>query len=356
MYSKSKTLKEKRMPVGSISNSDGMGGMDAVQNYPESSPSSVAGANQPNQATIQEAAAILDQLVNGSSSSMTGGAGQVGAGPWSDGAGDGSQGYGGFPGAGGASEGADPQQALQMVQTLLNDLTGGQGMPGAGMAGPGNGIPSGGPSGVGGGGQEGSAAGLTNSYNNVMNLISSNGSSPTDITNAINQFEAAGGSQFPNVQNAMNNIKASVADGTYSQQASQGALEGAAQRDGIQGVSNPQIDGNAGMANQDAGWYDSGSNAAQNYFKNPSVGGNSTILANEINGGAPPSQIKNNALALAQEAQNAGMTNVANAARNVANSINDGSYNAQASSQALGSAINTDNLKPGVNPVNWDSN
>jgi hypothetical protein len=318
--------------------------------YPDPSSSNVAGGNQPNQATIQEAAAILDQLVNGSSSMGNDGAGQVGGGgPWSGGMGDGSQGYGGgSQGPSGASGPADPQQALQLVQTLLNDLTGGQSAPGADPGGPGA-------AGAPGSGAPSSNA-LTNSYNNVMNLMSGNGGSPTDITNAINQFEAAAGSQFPNVQNAMNNIKASLADGTYSQQGSQGALEGAAQQDGMQGVNSPQIDGSAGMGNQNAGWYDSGSQNAQNYFKDSSVGANSTILANEINGGAPPSQIKDNALALAKEAQNAGMPNLANAAQNIAKSVDDGTYNAQASSQALGSATNTDNLKSGATPVDWGSN
>ena len=201
-----------------------------------------------------------------------------------------------------------------------------------------------------------SGSSITSSYNNVMNLVSENGSSAADIENAIDKFEATAGSQDKDVQNAMNNLKASLSDGTYSQQGSQGALEGAAQRDGLQGVSNPQISGDSGMDNQNNGFYDSNSENSRNLFKDPSVGVNTTILHNEIDGGAPSSQIKNNAMALAQEAKNSGMTNVATAAENIAKSVDDGTYDAKASSQALASATNTDNLKPGATPLSWDSN
>jgi hypothetical protein len=197
---------------------------------------------------------------------------------------------------------------------------------------------------------------ISSAYNNVMSVISEDGSSAADIKKAIDQFETIAGPQDHDIVNAMNNMKASLSDGTYSQQGSQGALAGAAQKDGLGGIVQPQINGPGGMANQMAGLYDSGSASSRATFKNPSVGANSAILQAEISGGAPSSQIKNNALALAKEAKAAGMNDVYQAAQNIAKSVDDGSYNGPASSKALASATNSDNLQSGANPVTWGSN
>ena len=86
------------MPIG-MSNSGGMMGTEEMLDYSTQNPSSAAGGSQPNQPTVQEAAAVLDQLVNGSSS-------RVGE------------------NADNALGAADPRQALQMLQGLFNDLTG----------------------------------------------------------------------------------------------------------------------------------------------------------------------------------------------------------------------------------------
>ncbi|MEA3116855.1 MAG: hypothetical protein QOI13_125 [Paraburkholderia sp.] len=58
------------------------------------------------------------------------------------------------------------------------------------------------------------------------------------------------------VNNAVTNMVNSLNIGTFSQQGTQGALEGAASKDGLQGVLTPQINGASGMGSQTGGLYD----------------------------------------------------------------------------------------------------
>jgi hypothetical protein len=89
------------------------------------------------------------------------------------------------------------------------------------------------------------------------------------------------------------------------------------------------VDGASGLPMQESGMFD----GAQT--KLGSVGANLNILEAEISGGAPSSQIGNNAQALATEARAAGYDDIADAAQNIANSQTDNTYNAGASVEAL---------------------
>lgn len=194
---------------------------------------------------------------------------------------------------------------------------------------------------------------LANDYNNVMQQVSADGNSAQNVQQAVQQYmqdaQASGSALTPDVQNAMNNIASSLQDGTYSQQGSQGALEGAAEQDGMVGTESPSIAGQAGDAAQAAGEFDPSTN------QDGALGANAAILESEIaNGNAQGGQqITNNATALAKEAANQAQTDaaagnttaaaqdtaLATAAQNIANSTGDGTYSGSASLQALEAAL-----------------
>jgi hypothetical protein len=182
----------------------------------------------------------------------------------------------------------------------------------------------------------------TAQYNNLMTDISADGTSAEQITEDADAFlataQATPGNPYANTETAVNNAVKSLSDGTYSQQGTEGAMEGAAARDGMTGAFAPLVAGAAGSAQQQAGQFDGGSgNVALG-----SVGANANILISEMTNGAPSSQIQNNAQALATEASNAGNDDVAQAAQNIATSETDGSYSASLSVQALDAAITQD--------------
>lgn len=182
-------------------------------------------------------------------------------------------------------------------------------------------------------------------YNQLMSDVSANGTSAStiqsDTSNLMSAMQASGGN-FSNLTPALMNMQNSLSNGTFSQQGSQGALEGAAARDGMTGVLAPEISGSSGLSAQDHGNYDGGS-----AFHSPQNGGhgdlaaNADVLMDEMKGGAPTSQIKNNAEALKTEASNSGNSSLATAAQNIINSQSDGTYNADASANAISTAFGT---------------
>lgn len=181
------------------------------------------------------------------------------------------------------------------------------------------------------------SASITSNYNTMMADLSANGTSADTIKGDVKQFQSAlqssGGNQ--DLKAAAANITNSLDNGTFSQQGSQGALEGAATKDKLTNVNTPQIDGNAGQAHQSAGSY----NGAQVGSKDANL----NILKDEI--AAHPSdlaQVRNNAQALSKEAANSGNTRLANAASNIAKSTSDGTYSADKSSKALDMSNMTD--------------
>lgn len=187
-----------------------------------------------------------------------------------------------------------------------------------------------------------SPSSVTSSYNQLMTDLSANGTSKQTLQNDASAFLAASNSSgggTPDVNNAVNDMVKSLSDGTFSQQGSQGTLEGAASKDGLQGVLTPQINGNFGMQDQNAGDYDANSSYHTGPGAHGSLGANADVLFDEMRGGAPTSQIINNATALRNQATNAGDTGVANVAQNIINSIGDGTYNAAASDSALNAAV-----------------
>ncbi|MGI4801506.1 MAG: hypothetical protein ACRYG8_47265 [Janthinobacterium lividum] len=257
------------------------------------------------------------------------------------------------------STGDQAQLLEQAVQQLLSALEGGGSQIGAAPTIPPGQGDAGGASGA--TGTDPNAT-LTSDYNNVMSQLSANGNSAQNIQQAVQQFmqdaQTAGSGTDQNVQTAMTNMIKSLQDGTFSQQGSQGALEGAAERDGMSGVVSESIAGQPGGAAQAAGAFD----PAQN--QKGALGANAAILESEIaNGNAKGGQqITNNATALATEATNqakadaaAGNTDaaaqdtaLASAAQNIANSANgtgDGTYNGAASLQALQNAMPDDSNK-----------
>ncbi|MBB3175259.1 hypothetical protein FHR90_003113 [Endobacter medicaginis] len=290
-------------------------------------------------------------------------------------------GGGGVPGAGGDTAAVMPdtdtavggqdseiQSLEQAVQELLGALQQGQSggtTPGATQASstpdtttpatttPAASAPAGGAGQSTGAGTPGT---LASDYNDVLSQVAANGNSAQDIQQAVQKFlqdaDASGDNSDQSLQQAMNNILGSLQDGTYSQQGSEGALQGAAQRDGLGGVNTVSVAGKDGGAEQASGAFDAASNAKG------SLGANTAILESEISSGgsAGSQQITNNAGALANEADAAakaatssGDTQAASqdqalatAARNIANSAQgsgDGSYDAQASLSALQSAL-----------------
>ncbi|NRO99575.1 hypothetical protein GWC77_27330 [Paraburkholderia sp. NMBU_R16] len=183
---------------------------------------------------------------------------------------------------------------------------------------------------------------VTQSYNKMMTDLSANGTPKTTLEADANDFESTlknANLQNSSLMDATQNMVASLNDGTFSQQGSQGALEGAAHQGDLQGAITPQIDGNAGMQWQDAGAFDGNSAFHTQSGDHGSLGANENILASEIADGAGQSQIANNANALEKEATNAGDTGLAQAAQNVINSLGDGTYNAKASETALNNAL-----------------
>lgn len=270
--------------------------------------------------------------------------------------------------AAGGGQDAEIQSLEQAVQELLGALQQGQSpaiatgpgpvqtpqLAGAGAAAPTD--TSGGATGAGPSGAAGGSGTLASDYNDVLSQVAANGNSAQNVQQAVQKFlqdaDASGDNSDQSLQQAMNNILGSLKDGTYSQQGSEGALQGAAQRDGLSGVNTVSIAGQAGGAQQAAGVFDAGSNAKG------SLGANTAILESEIaNGGSAGSQqITNNAAALANEASAAAQTAtnsgdvatasqdqaLAAAASNIAGSAQgtgDGSYDAQASLSALQSAL-----------------
>src|SRR5262245_40958057 len=90
-------------------------------------------------------------------------------------------------------------------------------------------------------------------YNQLMSDVSANGTSASTLNKDADHFLALaqfGGSKDSNTIAAVQNMKTSLGNGTYTQQGTQGALEGAAQRDGMTGVNTPQIEGAAGNTDQ----------------------------------------------------------------------------------------------------------
>ena len=211
-------------------------------------------------------------------------------------------------------------QTMQEMMQLLSQMTSGQGAPSQSAS-----------QGQGAGNQTPAPA---TAYNKLMEDLSASGTSAQAIQqdgqNVLSALQQSGGGGG-DLANAVNSMVGSLSNGTFSQQGSQGALEGAAAKDGLTNVDTPQIDGNAVQAYQSAGDYDGGNVGSLN--------ANLNILKDEIT--ANPSdltQVHNNAQALANEAANSGNTDLANAARNIASSTQDGTYNGAASLQALQNA------------------
>lgn len=218
---------------------------------------------------------------------------------------------------------ADPSN----MQDIINEL--GQLLSGSGT--PGTPAP---PSGSG-----GSSSPVASAYNQLMQDLSANGTSGTTLQNDAANLESAlqsSGMGNSALMTATNNMVNSLGNGTFSQQGSQGALEGAASQAGLQGpgILAPQIDGAAGATEQNAGLFNGGTNPQG------SLGANVNILNAEMAGNAPTSQIINNATALKNEATQAGNSGLASAAQNIINSLSDGTYSAQGSQSALTNALN----------------
>jgi hypothetical protein len=159
-------------------------------------------------------------------------------------------------------------------------------------------------------------------FSRLMSDVSANGTSGQTLLADAAAFERVGGKDAQTMT-AVKNMASSLSDGTYSQQGTQGALQGAAQRDQMSGITNmPVISGMSGLHDQNAGFFDSAKET-----KWGSVGANANILQDEIEGNAPKSQIINNATALYTEATNAGDKAFATLAKNVIDQENSGTLN-----------------------------
>lgn len=258
---------------------------------------------------VQELLSALQQQGGGSAAGAgdaAGGTGTAGAG--AAGAGDAAGAGGGAAGAGSAAGAGDAAGA-----------TGAAGASGAAGAGDAAGATGAAQTAAGGTATPGNSDTLNSDYNNVLSAVAAVGNSPQNVQAAVSQFQqdakAAGSGVDPTVQQAMSNISNSLGDGTYSQQGSEGGLQGAAAQDGMSGVNTVSIAGAPGGAAQAAGQFNANTNAEG------SLGANTAILESELqNGGGQGSQqITNNANALAQEASLAGNSALATAATGVAN-------------------------------------
>ena len=191
-----------------------------------------------------------------------------------------------------------------------------------------------------------------NDYNQLMTDISANGTSGDQIEQDIANYEQdVPAGLNPDVDNAMANIASSLSDGTYSQQGSEAALEGAATADGLQNVISPEMLGQNGVADQDAGKFDPASTYNTQAGGNSAVSANANILVDQLEWGAPQSQELNNANALLKEAQGAGDASTADAVQNMINSFSDGTFSAQGSANAISSALSRDQNSGNQGPI-----
>jgi hypothetical protein len=162
----------------------------------------------------------------------------------------------------------------------------------------------------------------SDAFNKLMSDVSANGTSKETLQQDAAAFERASGGKDSATENAVKNMVNSLGDGTYSQQGTQGALEGAATKDQIANITNmPLISGTSGLTDQNGGFLDGGGAKEKPLG---SLGANANILYDEIKGGAPKDQIINNATALEKEATNAGNTTIADAAKKILDSENSG--------------------------------
>jgi hypothetical protein len=167
-------------------------------------------------------------------------------------------------------------------------------------------------------------------FDNLMGDVSAYGTSGSQLLQDANAFLSAaskvpGGD--PQTVRAVDNMVASLQNGTYSQQGTEAALKEGSQLDQVPIVVISPFSGNDAGDNPNSNW----------------VGNAVSSLEGEIRGGAPSNIIAHDANVLAVEATEAGRYNdVAEAAGNIAASLRDGSFNPDASIAALNDAVNKD--------------
>ncbi|WP_036049703.1 hypothetical protein [Bradyrhizobium sp. Tv2a-2] len=177
-------------------------------------------------------------------------------------------------------------------------------------------------------------------FKKTMDDVSANGTSKQTLEEDARELKALikDDPQYKNTNIAVDNMVRSLDDGTYSQQGTQGALEGAAIRDAMPGLTNmPVIAGTAYLYSQNNGYYDGGSDKET---KLGSVGANMNILQDEVSGGAPTSQLINNARAEKDEAHEAGKPAFEEAAEYIETSAEGGTLDPKIAQDLINKAWN----------------